>query len=441
MANVVLVIDAGTSSVKAGLLDREGRVLARSSRRYSYTIPSPHAVELDFELLWSQAADAARDLAGSGHAIMAIGLSVLCPGLVPLSAAGAPLRPAIIHMDRRSAGCAREALKRIGRERFLREAANLPFPGGISLTSALWLKGKEPAVYRQARYLGHTNTFLAHRLTGAWGMDPTNASFTGLYRTQQASGWNDDLVGALGLDVDLLPPIVDSSAVVGVVSREAAARTLLPAGVPVVMGAADTACAALGAGVTEEGDILNSTGTVEVMVLATAHPVPSAHYLVRTHAIPGMWLIMNILSAGGEAVEWVRRTFYREMDPEEFFTVCLPRVIAAGDGRVRMTPYLSGDRTSLTQRLASYRRIGLGTTRDDFLQATCRATVEEMKRRFRYYEAGWQPSGRIRTTGGGSKALMDMKRRSFPGSSWEEVPDAALRGAARLAWTGLGTRM
>jgi len=437
MADVVLVIDAGTSSVKAGLLDRNGAVLARSTRRYSYSMPAPHAVELDFAILWTQAEAATRDLTSAGHAIRAVGLSVLCPGLVPLSETGTPLRPAIIHMDRRSVVCARAALRTIGRDRFLNVAANLPFPGGISLTSALWVKSKEPEIYRQARCFGHTNTFLARRLTGAWGMDPTNASFTGFYNTLQASGWNVELIKELGFDADRLPPIVDSSAVIGLVLPDAAERTGLPVGVPVVMGAADTACAALGAGVTTEGDILNSTGTVEVMVLATAHPVSSERYLIRTHAIPGMWLIMNILSAGGEAIEWVRRTFYQEMDTEEFFSVHLPRVMAARDGMVRMSPYLSGDRTSFTQRFASYRRIGLQTTRDDFLQATCRATVEEMRKRFRYYEAGWQPSGRIRTTGGGSKALMDLKMRSFPGFLWEEVPDATLRGAARLAWMGL----
>jgi len=438
MADTVLVIDAGTSSVKVGLVDREGAVLARSARRYSYSIPAPHAVELDFETLWGHAADAIRDLTGAGHAIRAVGLSVLCPGMVPLSGEGAPLRPAIIHMDRRSVSCARAALREVGGERFLSAAANLPFPGGISLTSALWVKKNEPGVYRQTRFFGHTNTFLAHRLTGMWGMDPSNASFTGMYNTLEASGWNGELIRDLGLEPERLPPVVGSAAVVGSVLRRAAALTGLREGTPVVMGAADTACAALGAGVTEEGDILNSTGTVEVMVLATAHPVPSERYLVRTHAIPGMWLIMNILSAGGEAVEWVRKTFYREMDSEEFFSAHLPRVIAAKDGGVRMSPYLSGDRTSFTQRSASYRHVGLGTTRDDFLHATCRATVEEMKKRFGFYQAGWRLSGRIRSTGGGSQALMDLKRRSFPGMLWEVIPDAALRGAARLAWTGYG---
>jgi hypothetical protein len=68
-------------------------------------------------------------------------------------------------------------------------------------------------------------------------------------------------------------------------------------------------------------------------------------------------------------------------------------VLAAGPTSVRMEPYLSGDRTSLKQRRASYRGINLGSTRDDFLQATCSAIVR--------------------------------------------APEAALRGAARLAWMGL----
>ena len=118
MAEVVLVIDVGTSSVKAALVDRKGAVLSRSARRYSYNIPAPHSVELDFEILWGEVSDAIRDLTGASHAIRAIGLSVLCPGLVPLGEEGTPLRPAIIHMDRRSVRCARTALRTVGRDRF-----------------------------------------------------------------------------------------------------------------------------------------------------------------------------------------------------------------------------------------------------------------------------------------------------------------------------------
>jgi xylulokinase len=245
------------------------------------------------------------------------------------------------------------------------------------------------------------------------------------------------LVAELGLDPGRLPPVLPSATVVGGLLPAAASELGIAAGTPVAMGAGDTACAALGAGVTEEGDILNSTGTVEVMVLCTSRPRPSQRYLIRNHALPGKWLIMNILSTGGEAVEWVRRQFYRELGEAEFFEEHLPRVLAEQPTAVRMQPYLSGDRTSLKQRRASYGGLTLGSTRDDFLQATCTAIVREMRRRFRYYEEGWRLSGRMRSTGGGARALRELKMRSFPGLAWEQAPEATLRGAARLAWMGL----
>jgi sugar (pentulose or hexulose) kinase len=440
MAEAVLVLDAGTSSVKAALVDREGRILKRAARAYAYSIPAPDHVELDFELVWEQAGAAARELGDGVRRAGAVGLSVLCPGLVPMDSEGHALRPAIIHLDRRSLPQAKAALQRIGGQRFLQTAGNLPFPGGMSVTSMLWVREAEPELYQRTCRFGHTNTFLARRLTGQWGIDPSNAAFNGLYRTLEASGWDRGLAEELGLDAGLLPPVLPSAAVVGGVLPPAAQALGVASGTPVVMGAGDTACAALGAGVTEEGDILNSTGTVEVMVLCTRRPDPAERYLIRNHALEGWWLIMNILSTGGEAVDWVRRQFYREMDEREFFEEHLPQVLASGPTPVRMQPYLSGDRTSFRQRRASYRGIGLGSTRDDFLQATCAALVREMRRRFRYYREGWRLSGRIAYTGGGAQALLELKMRSLPGFSWAKAPEATLRGAARLAWMGLEPR-
>jgi xylulokinase len=439
MRDLVFAIDVGTSSAKAGLLDAEGLVLARSSESYAYTTPRPHHVELDFELVWRKLMVVTRRLlADRKSPLRAVGLSVLCPGLVCLAEDGGPLAPALIHLDRRSVREARWALERIGKERFLAVAANLPYPGGVSLTSMLWLREHEPEVYARTRYFGHTNTFLAQRLTGRWGMDPSNASFTGLFKTVEYSDWDRELTRELGLDPERLPPIVASAAVVGQVTEQASRDTGIPAGTPVVMGGGDTACAALGADVVEEGEILNSTGTVEVMQLSTTHPIPSPRYLIRTHVVPDRWLIMNIISAGGEAIEWVRREFYREMSREAFFERHLPEVLLRSTTKVRMAPYLSGDRTSFQQRSASFSGLTLSSTRDDFLLATCQGLVRVMKSRYRHYEKQWKPTGRIRCTGGGVRALLELKKRNFPKVSWEEISDATLKGAARLAWMGMG---
>ena len=147
MPEFVLALDAGTSSIKAALVDRDGEILGRAARAYAYSIPRPDHVELDFELLWQQAAAAVEDLgrrSTPGPGRRAVGV---VPRTGPADAEGAALRPAIIHLDRRSLVQAREALRRVGSERFLSSAANLPFPGGISLTSALWIRDEEPDLY------------------------------------------------------------------------------------------------------------------------------------------------------------------------------------------------------------------------------------------------------------------------------------------------------
>ena len=149
---------------------------------------------------------------------------------------------------------------------------------------------------------GHTNTFLLKKFTDTWAIDPTNASFNGLFDTMNGLRWDFDITRELGFDTETLPPVYESSQVVGTLTSEAAKLLSLPEGLPVIAGGGDTGVAAYGAGVVQEGDILNSKGTVEVMVLCTEHPIGSEHYLIRTHPLTGKWLIMNIIPTGGEAI-------------------------------------------------------------------------------------------------------------------------------------------
>ncbi len=125
----------------------------------------------------------------------AISLSTLCPSLLPLDADGDPLYPVILHLDRRSYRQAVWALERIGEEKFLRSAGNLPIPGGISLTSLLWIRDHEPSIYgRKDVTFGHVVTFFMKRLTERFVIDPSNASFTGLYNTVAYTDWDDGLL-------------------------------------------------------------------------------------------------------------------------------------------------------------------------------------------------------------------------------------------------------
>ena len=109
--------------------------------------------------------------------------------------------------------------------------------GGNPLTSQsvgpkiLWLRRNEPEVWRETRHLLMAHTFIVHRLTGEYVLDHPSASMcdpiydVGKYRWVE--GWAEEI--APGLE---LPELRWPSEAAGVVTREAAEKTGLPAGIP-----------------------------------------------------------------------------------------------------------------------------------------------------------------------------------------------------------------
>ncbi|MDD3776379.1 MAG: FGGY family carbohydrate kinase [Actinomycetota bacterium] len=408
-----LAIDAGTSSVKVGIVDQEYNLVRQASESYCFKAEKKDEVSLDFKLLMAKLLKALSPLREDLSVIKGVAFSVLCPGLVPLDKEGEPLTDAIIHLDRRSVRQAQQALKLIGEEEFLKYSGNLPFPGGISLTSMLWIKQNWPDVYKDTYMWGHTNTFLARQFTGKFGIDPSNASFTGLYNTVGYSDWNMDLASTLGIDKDKLPPVLYSHQVVGNITRQINNLTGIPQGVPVTIGAADTACAAVGAGVNEDGRILNSTGTVELMVLCMDKPAVDKRLLLRTHPIPQKWLSMNIIGAGGASVEWFRKNFCREMDEDYYYRKYLPRVLNDYKIRCQFRPYLAGDRLSFSQKAGSFSNLSLGTEREDMLRALVNGIIKPMEKALHQFEQITNTNKIIRYTGKGSSFLTQIKKEKF----------------------------
>ncbi|NIS59446.1 MAG: hypothetical protein GTO13_01705, partial [Proteobacteria bacterium] len=193
----ILAIDVGTQSLRACVFDRDLSALGRQQVSYTPQVKARNWVEIDAEVLWNAFIKACNQMKGASD-VDSISFSTLCPSLVPMDAEGNPLAPMILHLDRRSYRQALWALGRVGEDRFLGIAGNLPIPGGISLTSLLWVKENEPSIYhRRDVTFGHGVTFFMKRLTGGYFIDPSNASFTGLYDTVGYSDWDDGILADL----------------------------------------------------------------------------------------------------------------------------------------------------------------------------------------------------------------------------------------------------
>jgi sugar (pentulose or hexulose) kinase len=102
-------------------------------------------------------------------------------------------------------------------------------------------------------------------------MYESDASCTYLFDAR-ANTWSPLLAGRLGVDQELLPPVHHASAVIGVVTSEAAGETGLLSGTPVAAGTSDFAAALLGSGVSSEHRGPDITGTSTLITLCAATP-------------------------------------------------------------------------------------------------------------------------------------------------------------------------
>lgn len=435
----ILAIDVGTQSLRACVIDPDMAVLERQQVHYAPQVISRDKVEIDAEVLWYALVQACSRLEHKNR-VSVVTLSTLCPSLLPMDADGRPLRPIILHLDRRSHRQAQWALRRVGEDAFFNIAGNLPIPGGISATSLLWIRDHEPEVYtHKGVCFGHAVTFFLKRLTARFLIDPSNASFTGLYNTVGYGDWDQRLYGPLEIDREKLPDVLMSTALAGELI-DAAARSLgLPKNIPVCIGANDTTCATVGAGVTHDGDIMNTSGTVEILVLCLAKPIVSRNHLLRTHAFPGRWLAMRTVGAGGASLEWFRTNFCKEMTREAFYGDYLRQVLAPDKmPEARFHPYLTGDRHRIKRKSAAFTRLTLNTNRDDLLRALAHGIIAFQIESISEWKKKVKLSSEIYHVGGGaSDAYTGYKQGMLKDFRFVQLGETTLAGAAKLAMEAL----
>lgn len=429
----ILVLDIGTSSVKAGIFDSNLNIVSETRHNYRYDASPDMSVQIDMKIIWEACLYVMQRFKQWLKRIEVVIPSVFCPGLVAMDRNGKALYPAIIHIDRRSIKQANESLRIVGKEKFLKITGNLPYPGGISLTSVLWLKEHENDVFKKTCKFGHVNTYIAKRLTGEWGIDPTNASFTGLYETVRGNNWSHEITKELGIPIEKLPPIIIPHQVIGHITKEVSRVTGLRDRIPVLIGANDTTCAALGAGVIEEGQTLNIVGSSEIFVICMNKPLPDGKYYLRQHAIPGRWLMLVITTAGF-SLEWFRRQFCKEMDKYNFYNTYLPHVLKQRKaGSVCFRAHLAGDRNSFKKKRASFSGLTLATTRDECLSALIKGSMVPMRNAINKCWNFMKLRDTIFLTGGGlTQTLIEYKKSIFPDFNFEVKRDCSLLGGALI---------
>jgi xylulokinase len=432
----ILGADVGTSSVKTGLFDLDLNLVAQTTSAHDY-ITRGVEVEIDPETIFASFLRSLREIEDYLPRVAAMGFSALCPNLIPMDKSGKALANGIIHLDRRSEKQGREILEKIGMEKFLSIAGNVPCPGGMSVTSLMWLRENRPEVFENMHKFGHTTTFLIRKLTGNFVIDPPNAGFNGLYDTVGNTGWSAEMCELLDFSPDILPTVRNCSDEAGRLTAEASQLTGIPEGTAVVAGGADTACAVFGAGCVADGQLLSTTGTVEAMCLCSAKPSFTGKYLLRPACNPGYWNVMNLIGAGGESLNWFYRVFCNDMDKNTFFREFLPAALKREKSGVEMTPHLAGDRTCVSNKAAAITGLTLSTRREDILLALMNGLIRQLADGMDDFAQITKLSDTIFYTGGGARALLELKKKVFHQFNFVPVENCAMKGIGKLIKIGL----
>jgi xylulokinase len=440
-----LGIDLGTSSVKAALVDRWGKISAKAGENYDIDIPhlgwaeqNPHT--------WYESASAAirralEAAAVPGEAVAAVGLSGQMHGTVCLDEQGKLLRPAVIWADQRSREQVEQLTQFIGKEN-LGAWTGGPLAAGFMLPTWIWLRQNELDTSAKTRHLLLPKDYLRFRLTGQIGSEPSDASSTGLFDTARRR-WNQDMLDFLDIDRGLLPPIHESAEIAGEITSQAASDTGLKAGTPVVFGGSDQSCQALGHGIIDPGSISCTIGTGGQIFAALDAPEydPELRLHLFCHALPDRWHQLAATLSAGLSLKWLRGL----LTPGESFQSLADSAakIPPGSEGLIFLPYLAGERTPHMDPNArgAFMGLTLRHTRAHLTRAVMEGVVFSLCQALELMESCGASAGRIFASGGAvvhplwRRLMADIFNRDIFQSG---VHEASSLGAAMLAALGAG---
>jgi xylulokinase len=351
----LLGIDIGTSSAKGLLIDESGAILGSATREYPLESPEPGWAQQNPEHWAAAAREILEELGADG--LDGIGLAGQMHGSVLVGADGLAAAPALLWCDQRTQAEAAEAEAFAGAADVRRITGN-PMLTGFQLPKLLWMRRHWPEAWADARHILLPKDYVRLRLFGELATDVSDASGTGLLDVR-TRGWSAELAEAFGIDLDLLPPVLESAAPAGELN-----------GAPVAAGAGDQAGAAIGTGAVKPGVLSVSLGTSGVVFAASDGPpatqVDSVHEFCHAQ---GGWHRMGVMLSCGSAIAWARDTFF----PGESFDAMMTEAEAspAGARGLLFMPHLSGERCPIVDPNLRAGLVGLavGHTRGDIARA------------------------------------------------------------------------
>jgi glycerol kinase len=325
----ILALDQGTTSSRAVVFDRRGKIISIASKEFRQIYPRPGWVEHDPMEIWGSQMEAARRALDSAHlsprSIAAIGITNQRETtLIWDRQSGKPVYNAIVWQCRRTA----PACSRIQKTKFaekLRKKTGLVVDAYFSGTKIQWILDHDQKIRKAAERgdlaFGTVDSWLVFRLTGKklHITDYSNASRTLLFNIHNLS-WDREILRFLDIPEKILPAVKPSSQLYGYTSP----AVFFGGEVPLSGIIGDQQGALFGQTCFLRGQAKNTYGTGCFLLMNTGEkPVPSKTNLVTTIAWGTQkkveYALEGSIFIAGAVVQWLRdglRIITRASDSE-----------------------------------------------------------------------------------------------------------------------------
>jgi len=188
----VVAHDLGTSGNKATLFDSDGNLLASSFSGYNTSYPSHGWAEQSQEDWWQSVVTSTKDLMekvpDAKKSIVAISFSGQMMSCCSVDKDGEPLFNAIIWSDQRSYREKAELSERIGDDAAYKVTGTV-FIANYLAAKILWLRNNFSEIYKKCYKFLHSKDYVAHKMTGEFVTDYSDASGTNLFDIQKKKWW------------------------------------------------------------------------------------------------------------------------------------------------------------------------------------------------------------------------------------------------------------
>ncbi|PJG84238.1 FGGY-family carbohydrate kinase [Conservatibacter flavescens] len=441
--NYYLGIDCGGTFVKAGIYDSQGKEYG--SFRQGLDVISEHSgwAERDLDVLWETCASVIQGVLKQtqidGSAIKGLGISAQGKGLFLLDKNHRPLGRGILSSDQRALSIVKQWQKDDMPSK-LYPLTRQTLWTGHPVSILRWIKDNDPQRYHNIGAVLMSHDYLRFCLTGNVNCEETNISESNLYN--MATGQYDEKLAQL-LEIPeiltALPPVVGASEVAGYITAEAAQKTGLREGTPVVGGLFDVVSTAICAGLDDESKLNVVLGTWSVVSGITSHidPNQTLPFVYGRYAQEGQFIVHEASPTSAGNLEWFTKQWsqlnYQQINQ---LVADLPKA----ESSVFFIPFLYGSNAGLGMQAGFYGMQALHT-QAHLLQAIYEGVLFSLMTHLDRMRIRFPDTKILRVTGGPAKSEVWMQMLAdLSGLSIEipQIEETGCLGAALMAMVGNG---